>query len=102
MTTLVAVYPLIRAKFVLQARGSGANVGLLEVLRRIALDEGLRGLYSGLGAQLRKSLLSSGLMLAVKEQTEKSWRTWLLRPMVEPVPRAGITTPPEFERYSVV
>eukprot|EP00928_Gymnodinium_smaydae_P031362 TRINITY_DN23036_c0_g1_i1.p1 TRINITY_DN23036_c0_g1~~TRINITY_DN23036_c0_g1_i1.p1 ORF type:complete len:435 (-),score=46.19 TRINITY_DN23036_c0_g1_i1:40-1344(-) len=79
MSTLISVYPLIRAKFVLQSRGVAQNVGLYQVLKQLALQEGIRGLYAGLDAQLSKSLLSSALMLAIKEQTENGWRRLVLR-----------------------
>merc|ERR1712060_416800 len=52
MATLVAVYPLIRAKFVLQSYGGTQNVGFFAVLRQLFLQEGFRGLYRGLDAQL--------------------------------------------------
>lgn len=78
LITLCSVYPLIRAKFVLQA-GTGEGTGLFQVLRAVALKEGVRGLYRGLDAQLSKSLLSTALMLAVKERTEERWHRLLLR-----------------------
>jgi len=70
--TLSVVYPLIRAKFLLQARGS-SGLGLLGVLKRTAATEGYSSLYKGLDAQLSKSLLSAALTLAVKERTQKWW-----------------------------
>lgn len=77
MLTLCAIYPLIRAKFMLQAR-SGGGTGLLEVLRETAVRDGFWSLYKGLDAQLSKSLLSTALMLTVKERTEVWWREVLL------------------------
>jgi len=77
MATLVAVYPLIRAKFVLQSSGAMQEESLFGVLRRLAVHDGLAALYRGLSAQLSKSLLSSALMLAIKEQTEEGWRSLL-------------------------
>jgi len=76
--TLVFVYPLIRAKFLLQARKHGSGVGFFQVLKEVAQLEGFGGLYRGLPAQLSKSLLSSALLLAVKERTELGWRALLL------------------------
>lgn len=78
MLTLCAVYPLIRAKFLLQA-GDGTGDGLLHVCRNVVYHEGFCSLYKGLDAQLGKSLLSTALMLAVKERTEDVWRSYLLR-----------------------
>lgn len=78
LITLCSVYPLIRAKFVLQA-GTGKGTDLFQVLRTVAREEGTRGLYRGIDAQLSKSLLSTALMLAVKERTEAHWRRLLLR-----------------------
>lgn len=78
LITLCLVYPLIRAKFLLQA-GTGKGNGLFQVLRSVAVEEGVGGLYRGLDAQLSKSLLSTALMLAVKERTEEHWRRLLLR-----------------------
>lgn len=84
MATLVAVYPLIRAKFLMQAPGANMAVGIFGVIRRVWLDEGVRALYSGLDAQLSKSLLSSALMLAIKERTEERWHQFLLPSVSEP------------------
>lgn len=77
LLTLSAVYPLIRAKFVL-GRGSSNSTGLFQVLREVASKEGFRGLYKGLDAQLSKSLLSTALTLAIKERTEACWCALLL------------------------
>eukprot|EP00747_Dinoflagellata_sp_TGD_P209714 gnl/TRDRNA2_/TRDRNA2_83089_c0_seq1.p1 gnl/TRDRNA2_/TRDRNA2_83089_c0~~gnl/TRDRNA2_/TRDRNA2_83089_c0_seq1.p1 ORF type:complete len:322 (-),score=44.35 gnl/TRDRNA2_/TRDRNA2_83089_c0_seq1:65-1030(-) len=78
MLTLTLVYPLIRGKFLLQARDTG-GVGLFRVLHEVALHDGVRGLYQGFGAQLSRSLPSAALMLAVKEWSERWWRLLLLR-----------------------
>lgn len=78
LTTLSAVYPLIRAKVLLQARDTkGANLAM--ILRFVLLQEGIRGLYRGLGAQLSKALLSASLKYAVKERTEGRWQAALLQ-----------------------
>lgn len=69
LLTLSIVYPLIRGKFLLQARDTG-DTGIFGVLRQVARQEGLRSWYVGLDAQLSKSLLSTALMLSVKEGLE--------------------------------
>lgn len=77
MLTMLFVYPLIRGKFLLQARDT-AGAGLFQVLREVYQDTGFRGLYKGLDAQLSKSLLSNALQFATKEQTESRWRSFVL------------------------
>jgi len=77
LLTMCSVYPLIRAKFLLQA-GACRGTELFQVLREVAVEEGARGLYRGLDAQLSKSLLSTALSLAVKERTEVWWHRLLL------------------------
>ena len=66
--TLPTVYPLIRAKTRLQATGD-AGVGVLGTFAEIVRVEGLLGLYTGLSAQLGKSVLSTALLLTTKEKT---------------------------------
>merc|ERR1712224_1128297 len=51
LLTLCLVYPLIRGKFLLQARNT-AGLGLLQVLGQVYQREGLGSLYLGLDAQL--------------------------------------------------
>lgn len=75
LVTLIPMYPLIRGKFLLQVHG---DIGLVAVLRKVAAQEGPRSLYKGLEAQLSKSLLSTALLLTVKEQTQVFWRRLLL------------------------
>jgi len=77
LLTMSLVYPLVRGKVLLQARDT-KGAGIFSILLRIAKQEGLVGLYKGLGAQLSKSLMSASLKYAVKERTEESWRRLLL------------------------
>lgn len=79
LCAMLLVYPLIRAKSVIQARDVG-GAGILQVLSRVARHEGFRSLYRGLGAQLSKSLLSAALKYAVKERTEEVFHR-LIRPL---------------------
>mmetsp|Transcript_11127 Transcript_11127/g.20219 ORF Transcript_11127/g.20219 Transcript_11127/m.20219 type:complete len:317 (-) Transcript_11127:46-996(-) len=73
LVTLCLVYPLIRGKFVLQGHDT-QGAGLFQVLAELRRKEGIRSWYSGLDAQLSKSLLSSALLFATKERTEASFR----------------------------
>jgi len=75
--TLCTVYPLIRGKFLLQARDTG-SAGLFQVLQEAVAGGGVLCLYRGLGAQLSKSLLSSALLLAIKERTETQWQNLII------------------------
>jgi len=83
MLTLCSIYPLIRGKFLLQASDRG-TAGLRHVLREAVASDGIWSLYRGLGAQLSKSLLSSALLLSIKERTEAHWQ----RVFIEPAPCA--------------
>eukprot|EP00930_Biecheleria_cincta_P058249 TRINITY_DN44103_c0_g1_i1.p1 TRINITY_DN44103_c0_g1~~TRINITY_DN44103_c0_g1_i1.p1 ORF type:complete len:350 (-),score=37.09 TRINITY_DN44103_c0_g1_i1:70-1086(-) len=78
LCAMLLVYPLIRAKSLIQARDVG-GAGILQVLSRVARHEGFRSLYQGLGAQLSKSLLSAALKYAVKERTEEIFHR-MIRP----------------------
>jgi len=73
LVTLSLVYPLIRGKFVLQGHDT-KGAGLFQVLAELRRKEGIRSWYSGLDAQLSKSLLSTALLFATKERTEAHWR----------------------------
>merc|ERR1712070_698031 len=61
----------------LQANPS--RTGLFQVLREVWHATGALSLYRGLDAHLSKGLLSSALMLAIKERTEKQWQQILYR-----------------------
>lgn len=76
--TMCLVYPLIRAKFLLQSRPNPAGTGLLRVLQDVYAAEGFRSLYSGLDAQLSKSLCSTALQFATKGQVLQAWQTLLM------------------------
>lgn len=73
LVSLSLIYPLIRAKALMQTRQTGMVGVLLEVFRA----EGFVGLYAGIGAQFSKSLLSTALLLVTKEKTTKLWRQQL-------------------------
>lgn len=80
LCAMLLVYPLIRAKSLIQARDVG-GAGILQVLSHVARHEGPRSLYHGLGAQLSKSLLSAALKYTVKERTEEIFHR-IVRPAV--------------------
>lgn len=89
----ILTYPAIRAKIILQATesdedkakrlngGSDPNVrhrarNMLEAFQRIGAEEGVRGYFKGLHAQIVKTVLSAALMLMIKEKVASS--TWLV------------------------
>ena len=85
LATMIAstlTFPAARARAILQtqrlcARAPGSPMSkkqplrAVEVLREIVCNEGVAGLYKGLGPQLVKGVLSSALMLATKEKLHK-------------------------------
>lgn len=87
------IHLLYRAKVILQAAeseedkavrmngGSNVNVrhrarNMLEALQQIGTEEGLRGYFKGLNAQIVKTVLSAALMLMIKEKVASS--TWVV------------------------
>jgi hypothetical protein len=70
--TLCVVYPLMRAKVLLQTTTGGT---LLSTLREVSMTEGFAGLYKGMSAKFFKSLGSTALLLTTKDLTEQ----WLKR-----------------------
>lgn len=82
-----------RAKVIIQAAESdeekairmngGSNVtarcrarSMLEALQQIGTEEGLKGYFKGLNAQVVKTVLSAALMLMIKEKVASS--TWVV------------------------
>lgn len=89
----ILTYPAIRAKVMLQASESeedkanrlkgGANSNarsrarnMWEAFQQIGVEEGARGYFKGLHAQIVKTVLSAALMLMIKEKVASS--TWLV------------------------
>lgn len=66
-------YPLVRAKVLQKASSkSECRRSLLGTLERVYREEGVRGMYKGLEAQLVKTVLSGALALTIKEKSFKS------------------------------
>ena len=67
----VATFPYVRAKVMMQAGGETAckKAGSIpEMLKAIYADEGLAGLFQGIGPELTRGVLSAAMMLMVKEK----------------------------------
>lgn len=69
----IATQPLIVAKVGLQSkppssRGNRPFKGFIEVLRFIIDNEGILGLFKGIGPQIMKGLLVQGLLMMTKER----------------------------------
>jgi hypothetical protein len=69
----IATQPLIVAKVGLQSRPPPARKGkpfksFGEVMRFIVENEGLLGLFKGLGPQITKGVLVQGLLMMTKER----------------------------------
>jgi hypothetical protein len=113
--SLRRVVVLHRAKIILQAAesdedkakrlngGSDPNVrhrarNMLEAFQRIGAEEGVRGYFKGLHAQIVKTVLSAALMLMIKEKVASS--TWLVMMALQRYMVAGenkmkaVTLPP--------
>ncbi|CAE8712894.1 unnamed protein product [Polarella glacialis] len=73
LLTMLLVYPMIRGKSLIQARDMG-GAGILQVMLGLVREGGIQSLYQGIVAQLSKSVLSSSVKYAVKEQTEGKFR----------------------------
>ena len=54
------------------------NKPLLEVLSGVWQEEGVLGLYKGIGPQLAQGMLSIGIMMMVKEQVNGTVRRLVL------------------------
>ncbi|KAG0605365.1 hypothetical protein M758_9G052700 [Ceratodon purpureus] len=89
----ILTYPAIRAKIMLQAAESDEDKArrlygendpnvrhrarnMLEAFQQIGTEEGVRGYFKGLHAQIVKTVLSAALMLMIKEKVASS--TWLV------------------------
>ena len=73
VATLI-VYPYTRAKVMIQCGGGTDSIPVM--LKGIWDDEGLGGIYQGIGPELTRGVLSAALMLMVKEKiTEKVARS---------------------------
>jgi adenine nucleotide transporter 17 len=91
----VLTYPAIRAKVIIQAAESEEDkamrvngesntkarrraTNMLQAWQQIATEEGLKGYFKGLNAQIVKTVLSAALMLMIKEKVASgTWVTML-------------------------
>jgi len=78
---LIATYPFIRAKTVMQAETSKtkAKGSILTYLLLIAQKDGISALFAGLGPELLRAMLSSALMLMIKERVHSGSKTAILK-----------------------
>lgn len=72
----IVTYPYIMAKLRLQYKGSSSSstrayTGTLDVIFRTLKYEGISGLYTGLSAQMLKSVLGAALMFTAKEKLDQ-------------------------------
>ena len=77
-TATMLTYPLVRAK-VLQKAGTRVEdkKSLIETLKMVHREEGLKGMFKGLDAQLVKTVLAGALQMTIKEKSFTS-ALWLM------------------------
>jgi len=81
-TATILTYPLVRAKVLQKAgRREEDRRSLMSTLKRVHREEGARGMYKGLDAQLVKTVLAGALAMTIKEKSFSSalWMMLLLR-----------------------
>eukprot|EP00241_Pyramimonas_parkeae_P009565 CAMPEP_0114242422 /NCGR_PEP_ID=MMETSP0058-20121206/10164_1 /TAXON_ID=36894 /ORGANISM="Pyramimonas parkeae, CCMP726" /LENGTH=118 /DNA_ID=CAMNT_0001355027 /DNA_START=440 /DNA_END=796 /DNA_ORIENTATION=+ len=87
----VATYPMVRAKIAMQAAsGDARSLSLFSMMRYIVDINGASALFTGVRAQLLKTVLAAALMLAIKEKSSKSAVTLVL--MLRRTARKAIRT----------
>ena len=67
----VIVFPYIRGKVLLQSVApdkSGKKISIPEMMLAIYEDEGLAGIFKGIGPELTRGVLSAAIMLTVREK----------------------------------
>eukprot|EP00519_Triparma_laevis_P014402 CAMPEP_0182490804 /NCGR_PEP_ID=MMETSP1321-20130603/528_1 /TAXON_ID=91990 /ORGANISM="Bolidomonas sp., Strain RCC1657" /LENGTH=291 /DNA_ID=CAMNT_0024693041 /DNA_START=100 /DNA_END=972 /DNA_ORIENTATION=- len=64
----IIVFPYTRAKVMLQSSDSGAKPDIPGMLKKIYEEEGVEGIFQGIGPELTRGVLSAALMLMVKEK----------------------------------
>jgi len=64
----VLIFPYLRAKVVLQTSDSPTTTSIPDMLRAMYTKGGLASWFQGLGPELTRGVLSSALMLMIKEQ----------------------------------
>ncbi|PWN48754.1 mitochondrial carrier [Violaceomyces palustris] len=72
----VVTFPYILSKIRLQAKTTNHN-GAIDVLRKIAKDEGIKGWYQGMQAQITKAVLAQALLFFFRDYFE-IWTRQLL------------------------
>jgi hypothetical protein len=72
VATLIT-FPYVRAKVILQGTkdATEAKMSPFSVIVRCIRDDGLKGLYMGIGVALMKGVLKSAVLLMVKEKIDK-------------------------------
>jgi hypothetical protein len=78
----IATQPLIVAKVGLQSRPPPSRKGkpfktFGQVMNHIVNNEGLAGLFKGIGPQILKGLLVQGLLMMTKERYVQFQRLWV-------------------------
>lgn len=71
-------YPYITIKSRMQTKREYKNIGALNGLSKIMKDEGLSGIYGGLGSKLTQSVLTAAFLFAFKEQLYEVTRSALI------------------------
>ena len=68
----IAVFPYTRAKVMLQTDPTSPTTSIPTLLSSLYADEGIAGLFQGIGPELTRGVLSAALMLMVKEKIAES------------------------------
>ena len=68
-------YPLLLIKSRLQAASKGSSVtqytGVINALKLILREEGVRGLFKGLRMKILQTILTAALLMSIKERVYK-------------------------------
>ena len=75
----ICIFPYIRAKVVLQTSSSSSTTSIPQMLREMYAEGGLGAWFQGLGPELTRGVLSSALMLMIKEQIGQAVQSALTR-----------------------
>lgn len=71
------IYPYIRAKVIAQTDPEARNLTPIQILRKEYKERGMAGVFAGIEPEIIRGVLSTALMMAVKEKIADTTRSFL-------------------------